>query len=313
MVEHHHKVLLVGDGAVGSSFAFSLLQTTQEVDELVIVDLKKDKAAGEALDLQDITPLTSPVNIHGGEYSDAKDADVVVITAGVPRKPGETRLDLVAKNAKILSTIVTPIVESGFKGIFVVSSNPVDILTTLTQRFSGFPKNRVIGTGTSLDSARLTVLLAEKLDVPVNEIDALVLGEHGDTSFGAFDEATVNGKPLKEVAGLNDQAYDELEEAVKKRGGEIIATKGATFYGVAKYLAYIVKAVIENRNIMLPVSAPLTGQYGINDLYLGLPAVVNHTGIEHIIEYDLSASEVEKLKLSAAKMKEVLDGVVIEK
>ena len=311
MVGHHHKVVLVGDGAVGSSFAFALLQTTQEIDELVIVDLKKEKAAGEALDLQDITPLTSPVNIHAGNYSDAADADVVVITAGVPRKPGETRLDLVAKNTKILSTIVTPIVESGFNGIFVVSSNPVDILTTLTQKISGFPKHRVLGTGTSLDTARLDVLLSEKLNIPVNEIDALVLGEHGDTSFGAFDEATINGKPLKDVTDLTDQDFDELEEAVKRRGGQIIAGKGATFYGVAKYLAYIVKAILENRNIMLPVSAPLNGQYGINDLYLGMPAIINRTGIEHVIDYKLSDTEAKKVKLSAAKMKEVLDSVEI--
>ena len=309
MLGHHHKVVLVGDGAVGSSFSFSLLQTTQEIDELVIVDLKKEKATGESLDLQDITPLTSPVNIHAGDYSDAKDADVVVITAGVPRKPGETRLDLVNKNTKILSTIVTPIVESGFNGIFVVSSNPVDILTTVTQQLSGFPKHRVIGTGTSLDTARLNVVLSEKLNVPVNEIDALVLGEHGDTSFGAFDEATINGKPLKEVTNLTSEDYSELEEAVKNRGSEIIAGKGATFYGVAKYLAYIVKAIIENRNVMLPVSAPLTNQYGINDLYLGMPAVINRTGIERVVDYGLSDTEVEKLKLSAAKMKEVLDGV----
>ncbi|MBB1123669.1 L-lactate dehydrogenase [Limosilactobacillus albertensis] len=309
MLRHHHKVLLVGDGAVGSSFAFSLLQTTQEVDELVIVDLKKDKATGESLDLQDITPLTSPVNIHAGDYSDATDADVVVITAGVPRKPGETRLDLVNKNAKILSTIVTPIVESGFSGIFVVSSNPVDILTTLTQKLSGFPKHRVIGTGTSLDTARLDVLLSEKLDLPVNEIDAFILGEHGDTSFGAFDEATVNGKPLKEVANLTDQDYAALEKAVKARGSEIINGKGATFYGVAKYLAYIVRAIIENRNVMLPVSVPLTGQYGIKDLYLGLPAIINRTGIERVVDYDFSEAELKKLTLSATKMKEVLDNV----
>ena len=297
MLGYHHKVVLVGDGAVGSSFVFSLLQTTQEIDELVIVDLKKEKATGESLDLQDITPLTSPVNIHAGDYSDAADADVVVITAGVPRKPGETRLDLVSRNTKILSTIVNPIGESGFNGIFVVSSNPVDILTTVTQQLSGFPKHRVIGTGTSLDTARLNVLLSEKLNVPVNEIDALVLGEHGDTSFGAFDEATINGKPLK---------------AVKERGGKIIEGKGATFYGVAKYLAYIVKAIIENRNIMLPISAPLMGQYGINDLYLGIPAIVNRTGIEKVVDYGLSDTEIEKLKYSAAKMKDVLDGVVIK-
>lgn len=309
MIRHQHKVMLVGDGAVGSSFAFSLLQTTQEVDELVLVDLNKQRAHGDALDLQDITPLNSPVNVHSGEYSEAKDADVVVITAGVPRKPGETRLDLVNKNAQILSTIVKPIVDSGFKGVFVVSSNPVDILTTLTQRLSGFPKSRVIGTGTSLDTARLEVLLSAKLQVPVNEIDAQVLGEHGDTSFAAFDEATVNGKALKEVASLTQADYDAMEDSVKKRGGEIITNKGATFYGVAKCLAYIVKAIIENRNIVLPVSAPLNGEYGVKDLYLGVPAVINNSGIVQVIEHDLSSEEQAKMTHSASKMKEVLDGV----
>lgn len=309
MIRHQHKVMLVGDGAVGSSFAFSLLQTTQEVDELVLVDLNKQRAHGDALDLQDITPLNSPVNVHSGEYSEAKDADVAVITAGVPRKPGETRLDLVNKNAQILSTIVKPIVDSGFKGVFVVSSNPVDILTTLTQRLSGFPKSRVIGTGTSLDTARLEVLLSAKLQVPVNEIDAQVLGEHGDTSFAAFDEATVNGKALKEVASLTQADYDAMEDSVKKRGGEIITNKGATFYGVAKCLAYIVKAIIENRNIVLPVSAPLNGEYGVKDLYLGVPAVINNSGVVQVIEHNLSSEEQAKMAHSASKMKEVLDGV----
>lgn len=309
MIKRCHKVLLVGDGAVGSSFAYSLLQTTQEVDELVIVDLNRDKADGDAMDLQDITPLEAPTIIRSGEYADAADADVAVITAGVPRKPGETRLDLVNKNAKILSTIVQPIVDSGFHGIFVVSSNPVDILTTLTQRMSGFPKNRVIGTGTSLDSARLNVILAEKLDVPVSEIDAHIMGEHGDTSFAAFDEATVNGQLLKEVANFTPANYAGIEEMVKERGGKIIARKGATFYGVAKCLAYIVKAILENSNVTLPISAPLNGEYGVSDLYLGVPAVINTSGIVKVIEHDLSAEESKKMAHSAAKMKEVLDGV----
>lgn len=182
-------------------------------------------------------------------------------------------------------------------------------MTTLTQRMSGFPKNRVIGTGTSLDSARLNVILAEKLDVPVSEIDAHIMGEHGDTSFAALDEATVNGQPLKEVANFTPANYAGIEEMVKERGGKIIARKGATFYGVAKYLAYIVKAILENRNVTLPISAPLNGEYGVSDLYLGVPAVINHSGIVKVIEHDLSAEESKKMAHSAAKMKEVLDGV----
>ncbi|MDO4903664.1 MAG: L-lactate dehydrogenase [Limosilactobacillus sp.] len=309
MNERRHKVVLVGDGAVGSSFAYSLLQTTPEVDELIIIDRNEDKAAGDSLDLQDITPLESPTIIRPGVHADAKDADVVVITAGVPRKPGETRLDLINKNTAILKSIVDPIVASGFNGIFLVSSNPVDILTTLTQKISGFPKERVIGTGTSLDTARLNVLLSQKLNIPVNEIDALILGEHGDTSFGAFDEATINGKPLKEVADLTAEDYEAFEDAVRKRGGEIISRKGATFYGVAKCLAHIVKAIIENRNIMLPVSAPLNGEYGVKDLYLGVPAIINTSGIFKVVDYDLSEEESKKMLHSAAEMKKVLDSV----
>lgn len=309
MIKDYHKVVLVGDGAVGSSFAYSLLQTTQEIDELVIIDRNKEKVSGDVLDLQDITPLEAPTAIRTGEYADARGADVVIITAGVPRRPGETRLDLINENLKILSTIVTPIVESGFDGIFVVSSNPVDILTTLTQRLSGFPKNRVIGTGTSLDTARLTVLLSEKLNVPVNEINVHVMGEHGDSSFAAFDEAIVSGKPLKAFANLTSADYSMLEEEVKQRGGKIIANKGATFYGVAKCLSTIVKAILENHAIMMMVSAPLNGEYGIDGLYIGVPAVINASGIAQVVECDLSAEENKKMLDSASKMREVLDKV----
>ena len=307
--EYTHKVVLVGDGAVGSAFAFSLLQSTHEIDELVIVDRNQQKATGDAVDLADITPLTSPVRVVAGNYQDAHNADVVVITAGVARKPGETRLDLVNKNAAILKTIVDPIVAAGFKGVFVISSNPVDILTTLTQRLSGFPKERVIGTGTSLDSMRLRILLSHRLHLSVNAVDAQILGEHGDTSFAAFNEITINGKPLAERVQLTDQDKEEIEDDVHKAGGRIIGNKGATFYGVAKCLAYITSAIIENRNVVLPISAPLEGQYGINGIYLGLPAVINSQGIVQVIEYPLTVDEQAKMTHSAKAMKTVLDSI----
>lgn len=306
-----HKVVLVGDGSVGSAFAFSLLQSTNEIDELVIVDRNQQKAVGDAADLADITPLTSPVRVIAGSYEDAHNADVVVITAGVARKPGETRLDLVNKNAAILKTIVDPIVAAGFKGVFVISSNPVDILTTLTQRLSGFPKERVIGTGTSLDSMRLRILLSHRLHLSVNAVDAQILGEHGDTSFAAFDEITINGKPLTEQVQLSDQAKEEIEDDVHQAGGRIIGNKGATFYGVAKCLAYITSAIIENLNVVLPISAPLEGQYGINDIYLGSPAVINSQGIGQVIEYPLAADELAKMKRSAQAMQKVLNSIQI--
>ena len=294
------KVMLVGDGAVGSAFANDLLQHVS-LDELIIVDRKTQKAAGDAMDLEDLAMFDGTTVVRAGKYEDAADTDVVVITAGIPRKPGESRLDLVNKNVGILKTIIDPIVNSGFKGIFVVASNPVDILTTLTQRISGFPKNRVIGTGTSLDTARLRVALAKRCHVPVREISVDVLGEHGDTSFANFDEATIAGKPLKEFA--------DVQSGVKKKGGAIIRSKGATYYGVARCLSLICEAIIFNRSIVLPLSAPLNGQYGIKGLYLGTPASVNRTGIRYVIETPLSEREVAAMQHSAAKMKEVLDGV----
>ncbi|KRK80394.1 L-lactate dehydrogenase [Companilactobacillus nodensis] len=308
-----NKVLLVGDGAVGSSFAFSLLQNTDFLDELVIVDIKQDKIQGDALDLEDVTSMSSPVDVHAGTYDDASDADIAVITAGIPRKPGESRLDLVAKNEKILKSIVTPIVESGFNGIFVVSSNPVDILTTLTQRLSGFPREKVIGTGTSLDSARLHVVLAKACHVPVNQVNAYVLGEHGDTSFVNFDEALIDGKPLSDCLDLTDDVKADIETQVRKKGGKIIGLKGATFYGVARSLSQICKAILENQDTVMPVSAPINNHYGLSDeLYIGTPAIINGSGIAGVIETALSHEEVAKMQHSATKMQEVLDNLAVK-
>lgn len=306
------KVFLVGDGSVGSTFANDLLQNCK-VDELVICDVVKERPQGDSWDLEDITPVTGQTNIHPGEYADAMDADVAVITAGVPRKPGETRLDLVNKNVKILTSIVKPIVDSGFKGIFVVSANPVDILTTLTQKLSGFPKNRVIGTGTSLDSARLRVELSKRLNKPVASVNSMVLGEHGDTSFENFDESTVDGKPLTSYSEMTEAALAEIEIAVRKKGGQIISHKRATFYGVAMMLTQIVTAILDNKAICLPLSAPISGEYGIkHDLYLGTPAVVDGSGISQVIETELSAGEKAKMLNSADKMQEVLASVKLD-
>ena len=306
------KVLLVGDGAVGSTFANDLLQNC-DVKELIICDVAKQRPVGDSMDLEDITPFMGQTDIHPGEYSDAKDADVCVITAGVPRKPGETRLDLVAKNVKILKSIVKPVVDSGFHGIFVVSANPVDILTTLTQKLSGFPKNKVIGTGSSLDSMRLRVELAKKVGVPVSKVNSMVLGEHGDTSFENFDESTINGKPLKSYDELSDDVLAQVETDIRKKGGKIIANKGATFYGVAMMLTQIVSAILDNRSIVLPLSAPVKGKYGINhELYLGTPTAIDGSGISDVIETELSDDEKKKMLNSADKMQEVLNTVDLD-
>lgn len=303
------KVLLVGDGAVGSTFANDLLLSTR-VDELIIADVVKQRPFGDSMDLEDITPFAGECDIHPGEYADAKDVDVVVITAGIPRKPGETRLDLVNKNVKILKSIIDPVVQSGFKGIFVVSANPVDILTTLTQKLSGFPKNKVIGTGTSLDSARLQVELARKLHVPVANVNSMVLGEHGDTSFENFDEASISGKALRDYKEIDDKVLLKIESDIRQKGGQIIENKGATFFGIAMMLAKIVSAILDNHAIVLPLSAPINGEYGIkHDLYLGTPTAIDGSGISHVIEANLSSNEAKKMINSANKMQEVIEGI----
>lgn len=302
------KVFLVGDGRVGSVFANDLLQSTK-IDELVICDVAKDITIGDALDLEDLIPFVGQTIVKSGDYADAKDADIVVITAGAARKPGETRLDLVTKNVGILKSIVNPVVASGFKGIFVISANPVDILTTLTQKISGFPKDKVIGTGTSLDTLRLLVELSHKTGIDVDRINSYVLGEHGDTSFPNFDETMINHKPLISYSEFDSKTLDKIEEDVHKKGGEIISKKGATFYGVAMCLAKICKTILENNEEVLPLSAPLTGEYGIKDIYLGTPAIINANGISHVIELELSKKEKEKMAYSASKMKEIVDNI----
>ena len=217
------------------------------------------------------------------------------------------------KNVKILKSIIQPVVDSGFDGVFVVSANPVDILTTLTQKLSGFPKNKVIGTGTSLDSARLQVELARKLNVPVAEVNSMVLGEHGDTSFENFDESVVAKKALKDYDAITADVLNDIEADIRQKGGKIIENKGATFYGIAMMLTQIVSAILDNRAIVLPLSAPINGEYGIkHDLYLGTPTAIDGTGISHVIEAKLSDSEIKKMLNSADKMQEVLAGISLD-
>lgn len=280
------------------------------MDELVIVDIAKDHSAGDAIDLEDTQLWGQPKWVHAGTYADAKDADLVVITAGVPRKPGESRLDLVSKNLKILKSIVSPVVESGFDGIFLVAANPVDILTAATQKLSGFPTNRVLGTGTSLDTVRLRVALGKQLGVAPQTLNVNVIGEHGDTQFAAYSHAMVGHEKLLDVArskGLSLADLQATEAGARKKGGQIIGLKGATFYGVATCLARITRAILGNEDTVLPVGAYLDGEYGVKDLYLGTPALINAQGVARVLPLDLTAEERGKMLDSAAAMKQVLD------
>ncbi|WP_270630566.1 L-lactate dehydrogenase [Limosilactobacillus oris] len=307
MSKNHQKVVLVGDGAVGSSYAFAMAQQGI-AEEFAIVDIIKKRTEGDALDLEDATAFTAPKSIYSADYDTCKDADLVVITAGAPQKPGETRLQLVDKNLKIIKSVVEPIVKSGFDGVFLVTANPVDILTYAVQKFSGFPKNKVVGSGTSLDSARLRVALAKKFHVDPRDVSANIMAEHGDSEFAAFSSATIGGKPLLDMAkeqGVSEDDLLKIEDDVRNKAYEIINRKGATFYGVATALMRISRAILRDENSVLPVGAPLNGEYGLKDIYIGTPAVVNASGIERVIEVPLNDREKKAMADSAAALAEV--------
>ena len=307
MSKNHQKVVLVGDGAVGSSYAFAMAQQGI-AEEFAIVDIIKKRTEGDALDLEDATAFTAPKSIYSADYDTCKDADLVVITAGAPQKPGETRLQLVDKNLKIIKSVVEPIVKSGFDGVFLVAANPVDILTYAVQKFSGFPKNKVVGSGTSLDSARLRVALAKKFHVDPRDVSANIMAEHGDSEFAAFSSATIGGKPLLDMAkeqGVSEDDLLKIEDDVRNKAYEIINRKGATFYGVATALMRISRAILRDENSVLPVGAPLNGEYGLKDIYIGTPAVVKASGIERVIEVPLNDREKKAMADSAAALAEV--------
>ncbi len=302
------KVMLVGDGAVGSSYAFALvLQGIAE--ELGIIDIARAKTEGDALDLSHALAFNAPKKIYAASYEDCHDADIVCITAGAPQKPGETRIDLVHKNLKILKSIVDPIMASGFDGIFLVAANPVDILTYATWKFSGLPKERVIGSGTSLDSARFRQAIAELVGVDARNVHGYILGEHGDTEFPVWSHANVGGLQIYEWVKQNPEVDEEkLVEVffqVRDAAYEIIEKKGATFYGIGATLARITKAILSNENAIFPLSVYLEGQYNQDDVYIGAPAIIGRDGVKNIIEIPLAPAEQEKMDYSAATLKAV--------
>ncbi|MCT2872061.1 L-lactate dehydrogenase [Limosilactobacillus fermentum] len=307
MSKTHQKVVLIGDGAVGSSYAFAMVQQGL-AQEFAIIDLNKKLTEGDALDLEDATPFTAPKLVYSADYDTCKDADLVVITAGAPQKPGETRLDLVDKNLKIIKSVVEPVVKSGFQGIFLVAANPVDILTYAVQKFSGFPRNKVVGSGTSLDSARLRVGLSKLFNVSPVDVNANMMAEHGDTEFAAFSSATIGGLPLYDLAeakGISKDDLYKLEDDVRNKAYAIINSKGATFYGVATALMRISRAILRDENAVLPVGAPMSGEYGLKDIYIGTPAVINANGIAEVLEVPLDEREAKAMADSAKSLEEI--------
>ncbi|MDY0395605.1 L-lactate dehydrogenase [Virgibacillus halophilus] len=297
------KTVLVGTGTVGSSYAYALLNQGL-CDELVLVDLNEKRAKGEVMDLNHgVLYAPSTVKIKLGTYEDCKDAAVVVICAGVAQKPGETRLDLVSKNMKIFKAIVENIMESGFNGIFLVATNPVDILAHATWKFSGLPKERVIGSGTILDSARFRYLLGQEFGVTPTSVHGYIIGEHGDSELAIWSSANISGNPIAQR--LTKERRNEIYIHVRDAAYEIIEAKGATYYGIAMGLVRITKAILKNEEVVLPVGTLLDGEYGYDDVFIGVPTVINRKGAVEIIELSLDEEEKERLGNSVESLKKI--------
>lgn len=308
------KVMLIGCGMVGMSYAYALLNQNI-VDELVLVDVNKEKAIGEAMDLNHgLAFASSSMKIYAGDYSDAKDADLIVIAAGVNQKPGESRIDLLSRNTAVFKSIIDPVVEAGFNGIFLIATNPVDIMSEITLKLSGFSPDKVIGSGTTLDSARLRYLVGEKLKVDPRNIHAYVIGEHGESEFVPWSQAHVSTVSLDELKAKHperseDLDMSEIEAEVRNSAQKIIAAKKATYYGIGMALVRITKAIFSDENSILTISSLVDGPYGIKGAYLGLPCIVGRAGRVKLLELDLTEEEQKKLEKSAAVIKEAFSSV----
>lgn len=303
------RVAIVGCGLVGATTAFSL-ETQGVCDEIMMIDINKERAIGEMRDLDDsIEYLDRNVKVTTGTYADCTDMDIIVITAGAPPKPGQTRLDTLEVGAKICESIVTPIMESGFDGIFIVISNPVDILAHYVQKISGLPKNQVIGTGTAIDSARLKNLIGQLVNVDPRSVHGYSMGEHGDSQMVPWSTVTIAGKPFYDVIADNkelvgDVNLDELVEKTAREGWEIYNRKGTTYYGIATACAGIIKAILNDENRIIPVSTLLEGEYGEKDVYAGVPTILNCTGASDVLEIHMTPHELARFKESVAVIRE---------
>lgn len=304
------KVVLVGTGFVGMSFAYSLFNQGG-VNELVLIDVLKEKAQGEALDLaHGLAYCPSKMEIKYGEYDECKDADIVVITAGIAQKPGQTRLDLVKTNTKIVKSIVEQVMKSGFKGIFIVVTNPVDIITYVVQKVSKMPPSKVIGSGTMLDTARLRYLVGQKLKIDPNNVHTYVMGEHGDSSFVPWEHCYIGCKKLTDIMKETHKSMKDLEKIrddVKNAAYEIIEKKKATYYGIGMALTKLVKAILNDEKSLLTVSTYLNGEYNQKDIYIGVPAVVTSKGVREILKLPLNEQDQEKLATSVKILRDTID------
>ena len=304
------KVVLIGTGLVGMSMAYSVLNTGG-IDELVLIDIDQEKAIGEAMDISHGLPYSkSSLKVKAGDYDDCKNADIVVITAGAAQKPGQTRLELASINAKIMKSITQSIMATGFDGIIIVASNPVDLMSYVVQRVSYLPANRVIGSGTILDTARLRYLLSEFLNISSTNIHAYILGEHGDSSFVPWMNTYIGCKSMMEyIVEMNidmNQLHNIYKE-VQQAAYEIIKRKNATYYGIGLSLNRLISAIFGDENAILTVSAYQQGEYNQEGLYIGVPAIINRQGISKVIPLSLNNVDKEKFDKSCETLKEMID------
>lgn len=307
------KCAIIGCGFVGSSSAFSLVQSGL-FSEMVLIDTNTDRAEGEAMDLSHGLPFARPMEIYAGTYDDISDCGLVIITAGANQKPGETRLDLVNKNVGIFRQVIPEIRKRNSGCILLVVSNPVDILTYAALKLSGFPKNRVIGSGTVLDTARLKYLLGRHLDVDSRSVHAYIIGEHGDSELAVWSSANVSGIALHrfcEQCSYFDHLKNmrKLYEDVRDSAYKIIEKKGATYYGIAMAVRRIAECILRNEHSILPVSSLIEGHYGLSGLCMGVPTIVGSEGVEKVLDIPLDKEEQLQLARSAEALKKVLDSL----
>ena len=314
MAVNDRKVAMIGLGFVGSASAFALMQSGL-FSEMVLVDVDEKKAEGEALDISHGLPFAKPMKIYAGGYDDVADAAVIVVTSGAGQKPGETRLDLVRRNVAVFQSILPEIAKRNCEGILLVVANPVDILTYLSAKLSGLPENRVFGTGTVLDTARLKYLLGEHLNVDSRSVHAFIIGEHGDSEIAAWSSANVSGVPLDKFCEMrghthHEEAMRQIAEGVKNSAYEIIEKKRATYFGIAMSVKRICEAIVRDEKSILPVSTVQHGQYGVEGVALSMPAVVGRTGVETLVPIELSNAEQASLRRSARTLRGVMDEVL---
>lgn len=295
------KVVIIGCGNVGMSYAYALLNQQTAVNELALIDINKERIEGEVMDLNHCLAFApSKINIKVGDYEDCRDAKIVCIAAGANQNPGETRMDLIKKNSSIFEEIVTNVMNHGFNGIFLIATNPLDVMTYLTWKYSNLPARQIIGSGTSLDTARLRYLISEKVNVNPKNVHAYVIGEHGDSEFVPWSTASIGLQNITEY--LENNELDKISEEVKNAAYEIINRKGATYYGIGMSLVYITNSILSNENTIITVSA----YDNENEIFIGMPCIIGDTGVKEKLKMELTNEELEKLQKSATTIKDAI-------